>query len=261
MTEVVHELTRSHIGKLAAAGKRVDGRGLEELRPLRVEKGYAENAEGSARVHLGNTDVLVGVKLELGTPYSDRPDAGVLITNAELVPLASPTFEAGPPRPEAIELARVVDRGIRETGTVDFAKLCITPGEKVWLLFVDIHVLDYDGNLFDASSYAALAALTSTTVPLGGKLGEDAGKDFPLEVRHQPISLTVAKIGDVLFVDPSLDEERIAEARLTVTTDEDGRIRAMQKGLKGSFTVDEVGRVISLSQKLGKEIRKAILEA
>ncbi len=259
MAEVVHELTRSHIQKLAAAGKRIDGRELEDYRPVSVEKGYVETAEGSARVRLGNTDVLLGVKLEVGQPYPDTPDSGVLVTNAELIPMASPTFEPGPPKPEAIELARVVDRGIRETETVDMAKLVIEPGEKVWILFIDIHVLDYDGNLFDASNYAALAALTNTTVPVSSKLGE--GDDFPLEILHHPISVTACKIGDVLFIDPSLEEERIADARLTVTTDEEGNIRAMQKGLKGSFTVDEVNRVISLSQKIGKEVRKTILES
>jgi exosome complex component RRP42 len=259
MAEIVHQLMRSHIQKLAAAGKRVDGRGLEEFRPLEILKGYVESAEGSARVKLGNTDVLVGVKLEVGEPYADTPDSGVLTTNAELIPMASPTFEPGPPKPEAIELARVVDRGIRETKTVDLEKLCIEPGEKVWVLFIDIHVLDYDGNLLDASNYAALAALTNTTLPAATKLGK--GKDKPLQVLRHPVSITAAKIGDDIFVDPSLDEERIADARLTVTTDEKGNIRAMQKGLKGSFTVEEVNRVISLSVKLGKEIRKKILEA
>jgi exosome complex component RRP42 len=259
MAEVVHELMRSHIQKLASAGKRVDGRGLEDYRPIQVQKGFVESAEGSARVKLGNTDVLVGVKLEIGEPYADTPDSGVLTTNAELIPMASPTFEPGPPRPEAIELARVVDRGIRETRMVDLEKLCIKPGEKVWILFIDIHVLDYDGNLFDACNYAALAALTNTVIPMSAKLGE--GKDVPLEVHHYPVSVTAAKIGDVLFIDPSLDEERIADARLTVTTDENGHIRAMQKGLKGSLTLEEVSRVVSLSQKLGEEIRRQILEA
>lgn len=259
MVEVVHELTRTHIQHLAEAGKRIDGRGLEEHRPLTVEKGYIESAEGSARVHLGATDLLVGVKMELGSPYADRPDSGVLIVVAELRPGASPTFELGPPKPPAIELARVVDRGIRATDTVDVSKLGIEPGEKVWLLFVDIHILDYEGNLFDAGNYAALAALMNTTIPNATKLGE--GKDAPLEVEHQPISVTAAKIGDAIFIDPSLEEERIADARLTVVTDEKGHIRAMQKGLTGSFTVDEVNQVVALSQKIGKEIRKTIVEA
>ncbi len=259
MAEIVHELMRNHIQKLAASGKRLDGRGLEDYRPLKVTKGYIETAEGSARVRLGNTDVLVGVKMEIGQPYPDSPDSGVLVSNAELIPMASPTFEPGPPKPEAIEVARVVDRGIRETATIDFNKLCIEEGEKVWVLFIDIHVLDYDGNLFDASNYAALAALTGTTVPGATKL--EGGKDEPLKVQHHPVSVTACKIGDVLFIDPSLEEERIADARLTVTTDEKGRIRAMQKGLKGSLTVDEVNQVITLSQKIGEEVRKQILEA
>ena len=259
MGEIVHELTRSHIQGLAEMGKRIDGRGLEEHRPLTVEKGYIDSAEGSARVHLGATDLLVGVKLEPGSPYSDRPDSGVLIVVAELRPGASPTFELGPPKPPAIELARVVDRGIRSTDTVDVSKLGIEPGEKVWLLFVDILILDYEGNLFDAGNYAALAALMNATVPNASKLGE--GKDVPLKVEHQPISVTAAKIGDALFIDPSLEEERIADARLTVVTDEKGHIRAMQKGLTGSFTVDEVNQVVALSQKIGKEIRKTIVEA
>lgn len=254
MAEVVSELVRSHIHKLAASGKRIDGRAPEEYRPLTIEKGVVKTAEGSARVHLGNTDVLVGIKVELGEPFPDTPNSGVLTTNAELIPMASPTFEPGPPSPDAIELARVVDRGIRESHTVDFEKLCIKPGEKVWVVFVDMHILDYDGNLFDAANYAALAALTNTIVP-ASKLGQE---DYPLEVLHYPVSVTTAKVRDTLLVDPVVDEEKVADARLTVTTDENGDIRAMQKGLKGSFTYDEVKRAIELSRRLGREIRAKI---
>ncbi len=142
-SEVIADLMREHIVKLVQSGRRVDGRGLEETRKLTIEKNYIKTAEGSARVKLGNTDVLVGVKISTGEPYPDTPNSGVLTTSAELIPMASPTFESGPPRPEAIELARVVDRGIRETKTVDMEKLVITRGEKVWVLFIDIHALDY----------------------------------------------------------------------------------------------------------------------
>lgn len=252
--EVVSELLREAIVKLAASGRRSDGRGPEEVRPLRIEKGYVSTAEGSARVHLGNTDVLVGVKINTGVPYPDTPNSGVLTTSAELIPMASPTFESGPPSPTAIELARVVDRGIRETKTVDLDKLCIVPKEKVWVLFIDIHILDYDGNLFDASSYGTLAALSSAKLP-GSKIG---GEDRPLPVDHWPVSITAAKLRDTIVFDPGLDEERIADARLTVATDENGDIRAMQKGLKGSFSYDEVRRIIGTARRLGSGIREII---
>src|SRR5437899_8795019 len=186
---------REHIARLAASGKRSDGRGFDEPRKLVVQKNYIKNAEGSARVQLGNTDVLVGVKIDVGEPYPDTPNQGVLSTSAELIPMASPNFEAGPPSPTAIELARVVDRGIREAKTVNVEKLCITPKEKVWIMFIDIHVLDYDGNLFDACSYGAVAALASTVVP-AKNLG--LGQDFALPIEQWPVSVTTAKIKDLL---------------------------------------------------------------
>jgi len=253
-SEVISALMREHIVKLVASGKRADGRGPEETRPLTIEKNYIKTAEGSARVRLGNTDVLVGVKISTGEPYPDTPNSGVLTTSAELVPLASPTFESGPPRPEAIELARVVDRGIRETKTVDMEKLCITRGEKVWVLFIDIHALDYDGNLFDAASYGTLSALSCAKLP-GRMVG---GEDQPLPIQHWPVSVTAAKIRDKIVFDPALDEERIADARLTVDTDENGDVRAMQKGLSGSFQYDEVRYVISTARRLGNGIRETI---
>ncbi len=255
MSDVISDLTRNHIHRLASDGKRVDGRAPDEFRPLTIEKGYVGSAEGSARVHLGKTDVLIGIKMDLGQPYPDTPNKGVLTTAAELIPMASPTFESGPPREAAIELARVVDRGIRETETVDLEKLCVEPGEKVWILFLDMHILDYDGNLFDACSYGVLGALTDTTVP-ASRIEQE---DYKLEVRHQPVSVTAAKIGESIFLDPSLDEERIADARLTVATDENGAIRAMQKGLNGSFTFDEVKKVIDLARNAGSELRPKIV--
>ncbi|MEM3333294.1 MAG: exosome complex protein Rrp42, partial [Thermoplasmata archaeon] len=162
---VVSEIKRDYIQKLLSQGSRIDGRGPNEFRKIEVIKNFIPRADGSALVKLGNTQVLVGVKIETGEPFPDTPNSGVLSTNAELVPLASPTFEAGPPGEEAIELARVVDRGIRESKAIDLEKLVIKEGELVWVIFVDIHVLDYDGNLFDASALGSIVALKNSVVP------------------------------------------------------------------------------------------------
>lgn len=253
---VVPEMKRDYIHKLASKGTRIDGRHFDEIRPLKITKGFASRAEGSALVELGNTKVLVGVKVEIGTPFPDTPNSGILTTNAELVPLASPTFEPGPPGEEAIELARVVDRGIREGHAIDLEKLVIEEGEKVWIVFIDIHVLDYDGNLFDASGIGALAALTDAVVPASK---HDLGDDFKLPVQHYPVPVTFAKIGNWIVADPNLDEESIASARLTVTTNENGYINAMQKGLNGTFTYDEVKKAINMSIDIGRKIRSIIM--
>ncbi|MDI6707916.1 MAG: exosome complex protein Rrp42 [Candidatus Thermoplasmatota archaeon] len=251
----IAELKKDYLYELVEGGKRADGRKFDEYRKISLEKNLIANAEGSARVGLGNTDVLVGIKLELGEPYPDAPEKGVLTTSAELVPIASPAFESGPPSPEAIELARVVDRGIRESESINLAKLCITPKEKVWIVFVDIHVLDYDGNLFDASALAAIAALTTTRVP-ADRFG--LGEPFNLPLEHFPISCTSIKLGEAIMLDPCLDEERAASARITVVLDENNNICATQKGLKGSFIQEEVNKILEISKRRSNEVRKLI---
>lgn len=250
--DVIAELRRDHIAKLLTKGIRADGRGFEEIRKLTITPRYIMSAEGSARVQLGGTDVVVGVKLMVGQPFGDTPDKGVLTTNAELIPMASETFESGPPDQESIEVSRVVDRGIREGHAVDLTKLCIEAGKEVWIMFLDVHVVDYDGNLFDAANIAANAALKTAVVP-AKRAGK--GEDYPLPVLHTPISLTAVKIDDKILVDPTHDEERVADARLTVTTTETGNLCAMQKGLVGSFSVEEVFKVIDMSRKHGADIR------
>ena len=251
-------LKRDYIYKLAKQGKRIDGRGFDEYRSIIIEPGIINKAEGSAKVKIGNTQVVAGIKMDVGEPYPDTPDSGVITTSAELIPLASPDFEAGPPQEDAIELARVVDRGIRESEIVKLDKLCIEPGEKIWIVFIDIHVIDYDGNLFDCASLAALAALYNTIVP--AKKFE-LGDDYPLPIHKEPpISCTAAKFNDAVVFDPLLDEEEVAEARLTVATDVNGDIRAMQKGLSGSFTVDEIKKVIKGAVVNGRNIREKLHE-
>lgn len=252
---VMSEIKKDHIHKLLAKGRRVDNRAWDEFRPITIQPGYIETAEGSARVKIGNTDVLVGVKMATGAPFADTPNKGVLSTNAELIPMASPNFESGPPDENSIELARVVDRGIRESQMVDLEALCIEPEKEVWIMFTDIYVLDYDGNLFDAAFLGAIAALNNTMVPAKAN---DRGDDYQLPIQHMPISVTAVQIENSILVDPTLDEEKVAEARLTVTTDENGDLRAMQKGLAGAFSLDQIYKCVETSQRLGNDLRKLI---
>jgi exosome complex component RRP42 len=255
MTEMMSEIKRDHMMKLIADGKRLDGRGVTDVRDISIVTDVIESADGSARIKMGKTEVIAGVKIIPGTPFPDTPNIGVLTTGAELIPMAHPTFESGPPGEDAIELARVVDRGIRESGMVDVEALCIVPGEEVWMCFVDIYALDYDGNLFDAANLAAVCALKSATIP-GEQYGK--GENKPLPITCTPISITEVKIGNTLIVDPNFDEEQISTARLTVTTDDIGNFRAMQKGGRGSITLDELSLCLDRAVEKGAEIRKLI---
>jgi len=251
-------IQNQYLVSLASKGVRMDGRKHDEHRKTVIEKNIIEKAEGSARVSLGRTEVIAGVKIDIGTPFPDRPEEGVLMTNAEFSPIASPEFEKGPPSEDAIELARVVDRGIRESGMIDVGKLCIEKGEKVWMVFVDIHILNHEGNLTDAASLAAVTALLNSRMPAfdGEKVDYYGKKGKALPVKAMPVAVTMAKIGKSLLVDPNLEEEKAAECRITVTTSDNGNLVALQKSGSGSLTLEEIERAFEISGRVRKSIRK-----
>lgn len=255
-------MSKDHLLKSLKKDIRYDGRKKLDYRKVVVELGVSKCAEGSARVKIGGTEVLAGVKMELMQPYPDRPEEGNIMVNAELLPLSNPEFEPGPPGEEATEIARVVDRGIRESKTIDLKKLCKVPGEKAWGVLIDICSINDEGNLQDAASLAALAALRNTKFPALNKLGEidyDAPKtDEGLPLSRAPVEVTVHKIGEYFFVDPVIDEEKQTESRLTVAMTEKDTVCALQKGGREPLTVDDIDKMVGIAKKLAPSLRKAL---
>ena len=263
---VVSSLRKESILKSLERGIRLDERKTDEFRPLSITLGYAAKADGSALVKLGDTLVLAGTKLEIDEPYPDTPNQGNLIVNVELLPLAYETFEPGPPDENSIELARVVDRSLRDSKAVDLSKLVIIPGKKVWTLWVDVYVLDYGGNVLDASTISAVAAVYNTRLPKV-EINGDEVKVLPERSDITPlafpvVTVTVAKIGNYIVVDPSLEEESISDAKLSISYTPDFRIVGMQKTLGGAIGFDEVLQMEELARKgaakLLEELKKQL---
>jgi len=251
---------QNHIINYLKKNTRYDGRKKEDYRKISVETGLIKSAEGSAKVIMGDTEVIAGVKFEVGEPYPDSPDAGTMMVNVELLPISNPEFEAGPPKIQAIELARVVDRGIRESGAIDYKKLCIKEGELVWTVIVDITPINAAGNLFDASALATLLAIKDTKMPEleGNKINYKKLTEKKLPMTSEPISVTVLKIGEHYVVDPIEDEEEVLDARLTVAVTKDNTICAMQKGGENPLTIKDIDGMIELATKKAKELRKYV---
>ncbi len=261
---VVETIKRNQIVELLAKGKRLDGRALDEGRKLEIQTHVIEKANGSAMVTLGNTKVLAGVKIDKGVPFPDTPNKGLLIVGAEVLPMAAAYLEAGPPDEGAIELARVVDRGVRESEMIDVGSLCIKEGKWVYSVFVDVNILNADGNLFDATSYAVVSALLTAKMPkfvLEGDVVKDTGERVPLPVSKIPVSVTIANINNTLILDPTEEEEAVMDARITLDTEDAGYLCAGQKGEPGYFTPDQILTAAEWSIARGKEVRQRIKEA
>ncbi len=262
---IVEEVRKLQMNEQISKGKRLDGRGLLDYRPIKIETNVIEKANGSARVFIGNSQVVAGIKVQIGTPFPDTPDKGLLIVNTELLPLSSAQAEPGPPSEDAIELSRVVDRGVRESKMVDLSTLAIIPGKKVRAIFADVAVLNDDGNLIDTVSCAVVSALLTTKIPKLEVSDDDEIIEketmVSLTVSDIPVPTTFAKIGESMFVDPDFEEESAMDARLTLTTTKSGTICAGQKGLPSGLTIEQVKHVAANSVIKGEEIRKIIKKA
>lgn len=251
---------KEHVMELFKSDTRLGGRKKLDYRDVKLERGISKTAEGSAKVTIGDTEVVVGVKVEIGTPYPDTPDQGTIIVGAELLPMSNPDFESGPPGIQAIELARVVDRGLRESGAIDFKELCIEEGEKVWLLLVDIIPINDDGNLFDAASLGALAAIKDLDFPKveDDKVNYEEPTGKKINIDSDPLGVTVIKIGSEFIVDPDSEEEKIIDARLTVCSLKDGSLCALQKGGDVPLTSEEIAKMVDIGVDKAKMLREAL---
>ena len=257
----IPNITKKRIIELLKDSNRIDGRGQFENREIVVETDVSNKAEGSARVRLGNTEVIVGVKLQTQEPYSDHKDEGTLMVGMEINPSAGEIYEPGPPKIDAIEIARVVDRGIRESGYIDFKKLCIKEGEVVWSVMIDIYAINDDGNLLDASAIGAVAALKMTKIPEydeedGVKYGKLTDNGLPL-TENESLMMTFYKVGDQLLFDPIRDEEDASSARLTLAISKPGKdkiINSMQKGGLDSISIEHLNQVIEEAEKVYDKI-------
>lgn len=257
------KITGERISQYLKHGKRFDGREPEDFREISIETGVSKRAEGSARVKIGKTEVIVGVKMDVMEPYPDSADRGNLIVGAELLPLSSERFESGPPKFPAIEIGRLTDRAIREGKFIQMEKLCIKEGEKVWAVYIDIYSLNNDGNLIDAAEIGAIAALKTARMPEydeeTGKVvyGELTDKKIPLS-KDIPVMITAHKIGNSWIVDPTLEEEDVSEVRVTIGATKEGVISSIQKGESKEIDIEEFENVIDLTEKVRKKVFKDI---
>lgn len=245
---------------------RMDGRSCMDYRTFHVETGVVQQTNGSARVRLGQrgTDVLVGVKVEIGEPDVDFPDRGRLEVHVECSPSASPEFEGR----GAQELNSVLEMTLRNilyqsTQSEEWQSLCIVEGKQCWIVYMDCLVLDSDGNLFDALAMAMRSALYDTKIPkiqlleLEDGMTEIEVSDDPneysrLPVDNVPISVNLGRIGKQFVVDPCLEEELCMEARLTVAINAKGNICSIQKGgAEMGLNPSELNKMLQSARKIG----------
>lgn len=230
---------------------RNDGRCKKDIRLLEMELDVVPQANGSARVRLGGTDVIVGVKAEIASPDMDTPDAGRLLLSVECSPVASSAFRGRGGEDLSSELTASLERSLFFPSThtasphapISLNSLCIIPGKTCWSLYVDALLISIDGCPIDAISVAIKAALAATLLPrVELAMGEDPDDepDYELiddpsaatriDVSNIPVTISVGVMGrGAVGIDLTSEEEHCADAILQVAVSSSGSVCGVTK--------------------------------
>ncbi|XP_058460830.1 uncharacterized protein LOC131436225 [Malaya genurostris] len=255
---------KTFVQKAVLESTRVDGRSLDEFRKLRINFG---SEWGSVHVSLGETRVLAQVSCEVVTPRATRPNEGTLFINVEMGPMAAAHFETGRQSEAGVQLNRILERAIKDSGCVDLESLCLVADEKVWNLRVDINVLNHEGNVIDCASIAALTALAHFKRPDVSLNGEEVvihtiyeRDPIPIGINHFPICVSygIFNKGKLAIADPNYLEERVAEAKIVFGMNSYGELCGIHLGGITLTSSDVLLRTAAKSAKRARTIVQKI---
>lgn len=242
---------------------RIDGRSCFDIRNTSVKTGIVSSCNGSAQVQSTNCNITVGVKVEVGRPLPDEPDCGLIEFGAECSANASPKFEGRGGEDIAQEIVFVLTNAL--IPAIDRKSLCISKGHKVWIIYIDVLILECScvSQLLDLSALGIKAALRNTRVPKLIADEEDAN-DFvlsaeseeycPVDTTDLPVLLTLTRIHDQYVADVTEDEAAAGIARLTMAFDSMGRLSYTKKSGSGSLHPDPMKEVLGKASKLAMKI-------
>ena len=216
-------------------------------------------------VRLGNTSVVCGITAELAEPTVENPGEGYIgtlsiyeclqVPNVVLSPLSNPKHRSGPPSDQAQSLSSQILNLILATSSNLPSSLCIERGKCVWILYIDIQFLNYDGNALDSAWLAVTSSLSRTQLP-PVQYNSDLEKGVIIDGVPAPIpfngtgtfacSFIGIDEGKYLLIDPDEEEETLATETVSVVIDQERRIRYLYKGGIG-LSKEDVRRCVELA--------------
>ncbi|EMR11794.1 hypothetical protein PNEG_00220 [Pneumocystis murina B123] len=238
---------------------RLDGRDFDIWRDLSLIFG---NNYGQVEISLGKTRIFVCISAEITEPYPDKPYEGIFTIDIELTPIIYSPFESGRSSEET-QIISIIDKAIKKSRMLDKESLCIIYGHYCWSIRADVHYLNHDGNLVDATCIAVVAALLHFRKPVVTVKGEEIiihpieeRVPVPLILTHIPICVTFSFFnkGKILLMDTTLQEERLREEYMIITLNKNKEICQISK--PGGITIEtsHIFKCLDLALKKTLEI-------
>lgn len=198
---------------------RPDGRKIDQPLPLNIQPGAVGTADGSALVRLGCTTVITGVKAEVSEGLLDDPRRGFIVPNVHFAAGAHAKIRPGPPSEVVQSLTHRIDECLSRFRVVDPAKLIVQEG-LVWVLYIDIVVLNDEGSVWDAIWHSITAALEDTLLPVVAidataglvTIVEESKSPLELECRPIPVSALYYPENGCYLLHPTASETALSSA-------------------------------------------------
>ena len=223
-------------------GARSFGRAANELRPVRIERGYARHAEGSALIEFGDTRVLCTASVdERVPPFLSGRGQGWLTAEYGMLPRATATRterEAARGRQggRTLEIQRLIGRGLR--AAVDLPRL----GERT--LQIDCDVLQADGGTRTAAITGAFVAAYDALRWLRAQ-----GRIETLPVRDFVAAVSVGMHRGQVLVDLDYAEDSTCDTDLNVVMTGSGGLVEVQGTAEGApFSPAELDAMLAAAR-------------
>ena len=234
---------------------RPSGRAREQLRTIRITRGFTRHAEGSVLVEFGDTRVLVTATVEEGVPFFLRGKGeGWVTAEYGMLPRATHTRSAreaarGKQSGRTQEIQRLIGRSLR--AVVDLRAL----GERTVTL--DCDVLQADGGTRTASITGAYVALADAMDSLVRRRAIAAS---PLH--GQVAAVSVGIVGGDSVVDLDYAEDSGAETDMNVVMNNGGAFIEIQGTAEGhAFRRHELDELLNLATAACQQLFAAQLAA
>jgi len=230
---------------------RRDGRGADELRPIRIEPGFVRSATGSALIEAGGTRVICTASVDESVPRWMKGQGKGWVT-AEYGMLPASTGDRkqrdvskGRPDGRTVEIQRLIGRSLR--GVIDFEAL----GERtVW---VDCDVLEADGGTRCASITGGYVALELALQRL-----VDAGKLDALPLNGSVAAVSCGIVDGEPLLDIDYPEDSSAEVDMNVVmTGEGGLVEVQATGERTPLSRTSLDALLALAASGIEELRAA----
>jgi ribonuclease PH len=224
------------------SGKRADGRRPDELRPVKITRGYTEFAPGSVLYECGKTRVLCTATVEEKVPdFMEGRGTGWVTAEYGMLPSSTPgrkrrAATRGRPDGREIEIQRILGRALRAVTDL--------PALGLRTIWIDVDVLQADGGTRTAGVTGAWIAMADAVAWLRKK--RLVAKD-PL--RGQVAAVSVGVVGDVPMLDLCYTEDAGAAVDLNVVLTEAGEYVEVQgTGEKRGFAPSELEAMLGLAR-------------